>query len=78
MPRARLRRAGRRRPAPGLDSVPLDFTFTGSYFDLADFFHRMKRFVRVANDEIKVQGRLMTIDSLDFTTDEPSPSSARP
>jgi len=50
--------------APGLDTVPLDFTFTGSFFDLADFFHRMKRFVRVANSEVEVRGRLMTIDGL--------------
>lgn len=51
---------------PGLDSVPLTFTFTGSFFELADFLHRMKRFVRVANDKISVKGRLMTIDSLGF------------
>ncbi len=55
--------------APGLDSVPLEFGFTGSFFDLADFFHRMKRFVRVTNKKIKVQGRLMTIDSLDFKSE---------
>jgi len=55
--------------APGLDSVPLEFTFTGGFFDLADFFHRMKRFVHLANERIRVQGRLITIDSLDFTTD---------
>ncbi len=52
--------------APGLDSVPLDFTFTGSFTGLADFLHRMKRFVRVANNKISVKGRLMTIDSLSF------------
>ena len=54
---------------PGLDSVPLEFTFSGSFFDLADFFHRMKRFVRVANKDIRVQGRLMTIDGLTFKSD---------
>jgi hypothetical protein len=54
-------------PAPsGLDSVPLDFEFRGSFFDLADFFHRMKRFVRVANDQLVVRGRLLTIDSFSF------------
>jgi Tfp pilus assembly protein PilO len=52
--------------APGLESIPLDFTFEGTYFDLADFFHRMKRFVRVANDDIVVRGRLMTIDSFNW------------
>jgi hypothetical protein len=52
--------------APGLDAVPLEFTFNGSFFDLADFFHRMKRFVRVANDQVDVRGRLMTIEGVDF------------
>lgn len=50
-----------------LDTVALTFNFTGSYFDLADFFHRLKRFVYVVNDNIFVRGRLMTIDALSFT-----------
>ncbi|MEA2429399.1 MAG: hypothetical protein QOF37_3027, partial [Thermoleophilaceae bacterium] len=49
-----------------LASVPLDFEFDGSFFDLANFFHRMKRFVRVANDKIVIRGRLMTIDTFTF------------
>jgi Tfp pilus assembly protein PilO len=57
----------------GLDSVPLDFEFDGSYFDLANFFHRMKRFVRVSNDRIIVRGRLLTINNFSF---EPSQSGA--
>jgi len=57
--------------AAGLDSVPLTFAFTGSYFDLADFFHRVKRFVSVANDDIRVKGRLMTIDTMAFSSDKP-------
>jgi hypothetical protein len=44
----------------------LTFNFTGSYFDLADFFHRVKRFVYVANNQIFVRGRLLTIDTLSF------------
>ncbi len=52
--------------APGLDTVPLQFSFTGGFFDLADFFHEMKRFVYVANGRVKVQGRLLTIDSFKF------------
>lgn len=52
--------------AAGLESIPLDFTFHGTFFDLADFFHRMKRFVRVANDDIVVRGRLMTIDGFSW------------
>jgi hypothetical protein len=49
-----------------LDNVPLDFQFDGSFFDLTDFFHRMKRFVRVANNKILVRGRLMTVNSFSF------------
>jgi hypothetical protein len=54
--------------APGLDTVPLEFTFRGSFFDLTDFFHRLKRFVHVANDRIAVKGRLMTVDGFDLKT----------
>jgi Tfp pilus assembly protein PilO len=52
--------------APGLETVPLELKFTGNFFRLADFFHRLKRFVRVVNSRVLVHGRLMTIDSLDF------------
>ena len=35
-------------PAGGaLESVSLEFNFTGDFFELADFFHRLKRFVFV-------------------------------
>ncbi len=54
---------------PGLDSVPLELSFTGSFFDLADFFHDLKRFVYVANQDLKVRGRLMTIDSFSFKSE---------
>jgi Tfp pilus assembly protein PilO len=54
--------------AATLDEVPLTFKFGGSFTDLADFFHHLKRFVHVANDKIHVQGRLITIDSLKFTS----------
>jgi Type II secretion system (T2SS), protein M len=55
-------------PVPGLDTVPLTFTFGGKFDNLAQFFHRLKRFVHVANNKIRVQGRLITIDSLKFTS----------
>jgi hypothetical protein len=59
-------------PAPAsttsaaLENVALTFNFSGTYFDLADFFHRLKRFVYVANNQIFVRGRLLTIDTLTF------------
>ena len=49
-----------------LDTVALTFNFTGTYFDLADFFHRLKRFVYVANNNTFVRGRLLSIDTLTF------------
>ena len=49
--------------APGLDSIPLDFTFTGDFFELADFLHRLKRFVHVNDKRIVVDGRLMIVES---------------
>jgi Tfp pilus assembly protein PilO len=60
--------------APGLESIPLSFEFNGSFFDLADFFHQMKRFVRVANDRIIVRGRLMTINSFKFDSAQEFPN----
>jgi Tfp pilus assembly protein PilO len=53
----------------GLDTVPLELRFTGSFFDLADFFHSLKRFVRVANQQLLVRGRLMTIDAFTFKSE---------
>lgn len=55
-------------PVPGLDTVPLTFTFGGKFTNLSNFFHRLKRFVHLANNRIKVQGRLITIDSLKFSS----------
>ena len=57
---------------PALECVPLDFEFQGSFFDLADFFHRLKRFVNVTNQRVAVGGRLMTVDSFKFSTEEDS------
>lgn len=56
-----------------LDTVPLDFQFSGSYFELASFFHRMKRFVRVSNDRILVRGRLMTVNNFSFEPNQNAP-----
>ncbi len=55
--------------AAGLVCVPLQFEFKGRFFRLADFFHRLKRFVRVANDRIEVRGRLLTIDTVKLSSD---------
>lgn len=56
--------------APALEGVPLDFSFEGDFFDLADLFHELKRFVHVRGDRVDVDGRLLTIDGLSLTPSE--------
>ena len=59
-------------PPAGLESVPLELSLAGGFSELADFLHRLKRFVRVADDRVLVRGRLMTIDSFALTNGEGS------
>ena len=63
--------AGATTPAApaGLETVPLELEFTGTFFNLADFFHRVKRFVRVANSDVVVGGRLLTIEGVRWSSD---------
>ena len=53
----------------GLETVPLDLEFVGNFFDLSDFFHKVKRFVRVANQNVVVSGRLITVEGVKFSSD---------
>jgi hypothetical protein len=55
--------------APGLDTVPLSLDFTGNFFDLAAFFHRLKRYVETADNNVYVRGRLLTIEGVEFKSD---------
>jgi Tfp pilus assembly protein PilO len=52
-----------------LESVPLELEFVGNFFHVADFFHDIKRFVNVANKSVIVNGRLITIEGVDFSSD---------
>jgi Tfp pilus assembly protein PilO len=54
----------------GLETVPLDLEFVGDFFNLADFFHDVKRFVRVARSNVVVGGRLITIESVSYSSDQ--------
>jgi Tfp pilus assembly protein PilO len=56
-------------PPAGLETVPLTLEFEGNFFNLADFFHRLKRLVRVENDNVVVSGRLVTIESVKYSSD---------
>ena len=53
----------------GLETVPLELEFVGNFFNLADFFHDIKRFVRVANKNVVVSGRLITVEDVKFASD---------
>jgi Tfp pilus assembly protein PilO len=62
--------AGAAGTAPaGLETVPLELEFVGNFFNLADFFHDIKRFVRVANKNVVVSGRLVTVEGVKFSSD---------
>jgi Tfp pilus assembly protein PilO len=62
--------AGAAGTAPaGLETVPLELEFVGNFFNLADFFHDIKRFVRVANKDVVVSGRLITVEGVKFASD---------
>ena len=54
----------------GLETVPLQLEFVGNFFNLADFFHDVKRFVRVANRDVLVSGRLLTVEGVSWSSDE--------
>ena len=54
-----------------LSAMPFTFTFTGSYFDLQNFFAKLEHFVTVNNQRISATGRLLRLESIAVT-----PSSA--
>lgn len=56
----------------GLAALPFTFEFTGDYFDLRDILATVRRAVRVRSGDVKVGGRLLTIDGVTFTRDDPT------
>jgi hypothetical protein len=54
----------------GLDTVPLDLEFRGNFFNLADFFHQIKRFVSLTNRNVLVSGRLVTVEGIRWDSDD--------
>jgi Tfp pilus assembly protein PilO len=56
-------------PPVGLETVPLELEFVGNFFNLADFFHDVKRFVSMTNQDVLVSGRLLTVESVRWASD---------
>ena len=54
----------------GLETVPLELAFEGNFFNLADFFHSVKRFVSLTSENVLVSGRLVTVEGVRWTSDE--------
>jgi type II secretory pathway pseudopilin PulG len=48
----------------GFPTMPFDFGFEGSFFDLEGFLHKLDRFTKLDGRRIDVRGRLLTVDGL--------------
>ncbi|HTN24882.1 MAG TPA: hypothetical protein VL120_12895 [Solirubrobacteraceae bacterium] len=55
----------------GLSALPFTFEFNGRYFDLRDILKTVRRSVSVRAGDVKVHGRLLTIDGVKFTPQGP-------
>lgn len=53
----------------GLGVMPYDLTFTGSFFQVADFIHGIDSLVHTGKSEVGVDGRLITLDGFSLTED---------
>jgi Tfp pilus assembly protein PilO len=51
----------------GLPVMPYDVTFTGGFFEIADFMQRLDRMVEMRGGLIDVQGRLLTVNGFTLT-----------
>jgi Tfp pilus assembly protein PilO len=56
----------------GLSALPFTFEFSGRYFDLRDILATVRRSVRVRSGDVRVSGRLLTIDGVSFTRSDAS------
>jgi hypothetical protein len=52
----------------GFPTMPFTLTFTGSFADMAGFFHRLDDFVRAGGTTVRVDGRLLTVDGVTLAT----------
>jgi Tfp pilus assembly protein PilO len=53
----------------GLAVMPYTLSFTGDFFQIADFIHRIDKLVETKNAKVGVEGRLVTIDGFALTAD---------
>jgi hypothetical protein len=53
----------------GLAVMPYEVTFDGDFFEIADFIHGLDELVKTDEDEVRVDGRLLTIDGFSLEAD---------
>jgi Tfp pilus assembly protein PilO len=51
-------------------STPITLAFEGNYYDLTDFLFRLRNLVTVREGELDADGRLYTLDALQFAESE--------
>jgi type IV pilus assembly protein PilO len=51
----------------GYTVIPINVSFTGNFFNLADLLYRLRTLVNVHNARLDATGRLFTVDTLTFT-----------
>ena len=56
----------------GLAVMPYTLTFSGNFFQIADFIHGIDSLVETENAKVGVEGRLVTIDG--FSLNSPPPN----
>ncbi|MGC1164983.1 MAG: hypothetical protein WA862_02640 [Solirubrobacterales bacterium] len=59
----------------GLAVMPYTLTFDGSFFQIADFIKGFDAMVKTQGQEVKVDGRLITVDSFSLAAGEANSSS---
>jgi len=51
----------------GLSVMPYTLTFSGSFFQIADFIHGLDDLVKTTNSDVSVDGRLITVNAFSLT-----------
>jgi Tfp pilus assembly protein PilO len=54
----------------GLAAMPYTLTFDGNFFTIADFVAKLDALVKTENEDVLVDGRLLTIDGFSLVPDE--------
>jgi hypothetical protein len=54
-------------PISGYQAMPIQLTFEGNFYNLADFLFRLRNLVAIQHGQLSATGRLFAIDTLSFS-----------